>query len=178
MDIDLGAYDGVSIVRGFREQGKSFPVIFLSAMEDRVLDGFEVKAFYFLYKKDYKNRLHEILEKYLNEYVYAGRIMVKDKDTVNVIYMNKIYWVESEDRETVLHTETGEMHAAEPMHSFAKKLDKEIFAEVYHCIYVNVDYVCRVDADSLLLDNGVVIPVSRRKRKEVMTAVMKRLVTR
>ena len=90
MDIDLGAYDGVSIVRGFREQGKSFPVIFLSAMEDRVLDGFEVKAFYFLYKKDYKNRLHEILEKYLNEYVYAGRIMVKDKDTVNVIYMNKI----------------------------------------------------------------------------------------
>ena len=161
MDIDLGAYDGVSIVRGFREQGKSFPVIFLSAMEDRVLDGFEVKAFYFLYKKDYKNRLHEILEKYLN-----------------VIYMNKIYWVESEDRETVLHTETGEMHAAEPMHSFAKKLDKEIFAEVYHCIYVNVDYVCRVDADSLLLDNGVVIPVSRRKRKEVMTAVMKRLVTR
>ena len=90
----------------------------------------------------------------------------------------KIYWVESEDRETVLHTETGEMHAAEPMHSFAKKLDKEIFAEVYHCIYVNVDYVCRVDADSLLLDNGVVIPVSRRKRKEVMTAVMKRLVTR
>lgn len=104
--------------------------------------------------------------------------MVKDKDTVNVIYMNKIYWVESEDRETVLHTETGEMHTAEPMHSFAKKLDKEIFAEVYHCIYVNVDYVCRVDADSLLLDNGVVIPVSRRKRKEVMTAVMKRLVTR
>ena len=76
------------------------------------------------------------------------------------------------------HTETGEMHTAEPMHSFAKKLDKEIFAEVYHCIYVNVDYVCRVDADSLLLDNGVVIPVSRRKRKEVMTAVMKRLVTR
>ena len=52
MDIDLGAYDGVSIVRGFREQGKSFPVIFLSAMEDRVLDGFEVKAFYFPYQKD------------------------------------------------------------------------------------------------------------------------------
>ena len=29
MDIDLGAYDGVSIVRGFREQGKSFPVRWL-----------------------------------------------------------------------------------------------------------------------------------------------------
>ena len=92
-------------------------------------------------------------------------------------FKNKIMNEWAEELSDTLKDFRGKL-LAEPMHSFAKKLDKEIFAEVYHCIYVNVDYVCRVDADSLLLDNGVVIPVSRRKRKEVMTAVMKRLVTR
>ena len=51
-----------------------------------------------------------------------------------------------------------------------------MFVEVYHCLYVNVDHISRVDADSLVLDNEETVPVSRRKRKSVVSSVMKRLV--
>lgn len=176
MDIELGDGDGVELVRELREKNRELPVIFLSALEERVLDGYDVKAFYFLFKKDYTTRLPGILEKYLKEYFYASRIMVKEKEGVRVLSRQEICYVEAEDRSTKIHTQNGVFYDSDGFHAFVKQLPADVFIEVYHCLYVNVDHISRVDADSLLLDTGEEVPVSRRKRKSVVEAVMKRLV--
>ena len=176
MDIELGDGDGVELVRELKEKNRELPVIFLSALEERVLDGYDVKAFYFLFKKDYTTRLPGILEKYLKEYFYASRIMVKEKEGVRVLSRQEICYVEAEDRSTKIHTQNGVFYDGDSFHAFVKQLPADMFIEVYHCLYVNVDHISRVDADSLLLDTGEEVPVSRRKRKSVVEAVMKRLV--
>jgi len=176
MDIELGDADGVDVVRGIRGKYPNLPVIFLSGMEERVLDGFDVKAFYFLFKRNYRELLSGILEKYLAEYFYAARIMVKEKEGVRVLSRQEICYVEAEDRSTKIHTAEGVFQDSDTFHTFVKQLPAELFIEVYHCLLVNVDHISRVDADSLLLDSGETVPVSRRKRKSVVEAVMKRLV--
>lgn len=176
MDIELGDADGVEIIRRVRKQNLSVPVIFLTAMEGRVLDGYDVRALYFLYKRDYKERLYSVLERYVKDYINTSRIKVKGKDSVNLFKVQEICWVESEGRGTKIHTDIGSYVDAESIHGFIKQLPEEYFIEVYHCLYVNVDRIGRVDSDSILLDTGETIPVSRRKRKDVMSAVMKRLV--
>ena len=176
MDIELGDADGVEIIRRVRKQNLSVPVIFLTAMEGRVLDGYDVRALYFLYKRDYKERLYSVLERYVKDYINTSRIKVKGKDSINLFKVQEICWVESEGRGTKIHTDTGSYVDAESIHGFIKQLPEEFFIEVYHCLYVNVDRIGRVDSDSILLDTGETIPVSRRKRKDVMSAVMKRLV--
>ena len=176
MDIELGDGDGVELVRELKEKNRELPVIFLSALEERVLDGYDVKAFYFLFKKDYTGRLPGILEKYLKEYYYAARIMVKEKEGVQVLSRQEICYVEAEGRSTKIHAQDGVFNDSDSFHVFVKQLPADVFIEVYHCLYVNVDHISRVDADSLLLDTGEEVPVSRRKRKSVVDAVMKRLV--
>lgn len=176
MDIELGDGDGVELVREIRGDYPNLPVIFLSGLEERVLDGFDVKAFYFLFKRNYTERLSGILEKFLSEYFYAARIMVKEKEGVRVISRQEICYVEAEDRSTKIHTQDGVFYDSDSFHAFVKQLPAEVFIEVYHCLHVNVDHISRVDADSLLLDTGEEVPVSRRKRKSVVEAVMKRLV--
>jgi len=176
MDIELGDTDGVEEVRGIRGKYPNLPVIFLSGLEERVLDGFDVKAFYFLFKRNYRERLSDILEKFLAEYFYAARIMVKEKEGIRVLSRQEICYVEAEDRSTKIHTAEGVFHDSDNFHSFVKQLPADLFIEVYHCLQVNVDHISRVDADSLLLDTGETVPVSRRKRKNVALAVMKRLV--
>lgn len=176
MDIELGDADGVEIIRRVRKQNLSVPVIFLTAMEGRVLDGYDVRALYFLYKRDYKERLYSVLERYVKDYINTSRIKVKGKDSINLFKVQEICWVESEGRGAKIHTDTGSYVDAESIHGFIKQLPEEFFIEVYHCLYVNVDRIGRVDSDSILLDTGETIPVSRRKRKDVMSAVMKRLV--
>ena len=176
MDIELGDADGVELVRSIRGDYPNLPVIFLSGLEERVLDGFDVKAFYFLFKRNYTERLSGILEKFLSEYFYAARIMVKEKEGVRVLSRQEICYVEAEDRSTKIHTQDGVFYDSDSFHAFVKQLPAEVFIEVYHCLCVNVDHISRVDADSLLLDSGETVPVSRRKRKSVVEAVMKRLV--
>lgn len=176
MDIDLGSLDGVEVIKKTRKQNQDVPVIFLTAMEGRVLDGYDVKAFYFLYKKDYADRLKSVLERYVKEYINLKRIMVKDKEGLRLFKVQEICWVEAEERSTIIHTNSGTFTDTDSISSFVKQLPEEFFIEVYHCLYVNVDYISRVDQDSLLLENGETVPVSRRKRKSVLSVVMKRLV--
>ena len=176
MDIELGDADGVELVRSIRGTYPNLPVIFLSGLEERVLDGFDVKAFYFLFKRNYTERLASILDKFLAEYFYASRITVKEKEGVKVLSRQEICYVEAEDRNTKIHTADGVFYDSDTFHSFVKQLPAELFIEVYHCLCVNVDHISRVDADSLLLDTGETVPVSRRKRKSVVDAVMRRLV--
>lgn len=176
MDIELGDADGVELVRSIRMSHPNLPIIFLSGMEERVLDGFDVKAFYFLFKRNYRERLFGILEKFLSEYFYASRIMVKEKEGVRVLSRQEICYVEAENRSAKIHTAEGVFHDSDTFHAFVKQLPEELFIEVYHCLCVNVDHISRVDADSLLLDTGETVPVSRRKRKSVVDAVMRRLV--
>jgi len=176
MDIDLGTADGVNVVKELRAEQPGLPVIFLSGLEERVLDGYDVKAFYFLFKRDYGSRLVGVLERFLSEYFYAGRIAVKDGAGIKMFSLQEICYVEAEGRSTKLHTASGMFFHNEALSGFVKQLPGELFIEVYHCLYVNVDHISRVDADSLLLDTGEEVPVSRRKRKSVVEAVMKRLV--
>lgn len=175
MDIQLGEEDGVELVRRIRKQNDSLPVIFLTNMESRVLDGYEVKAFYFLFKKEYQQKLPIIMERYLKEYYYANQLVIKDHGSVQNVLIKDIYWVEADKRNTMIHTEKSVLCDAKPIGTFYKQLPEWLFIEAYHCLYVNLDHISRVDADSLLLDDGEAVPVSRRNRKEVMAAVMRRM---
>lgn len=175
MDIQLGKEDGVELVRSIRKQNDSLPVIFLTNMESRVLDGYEVKAFYFLFKKEYQQKLPVIMERYMREYYDTNQLAIRDHGSMQNVFIRDIYWVEADRRNTAIHTEKSILCDGRPIGTFCGQLPEWLFIEAYHCLYVNLDHISRVDSDSLLLDNGETIPVSRRNRKEVMAAVMRRM---
>lgn len=175
MDIQLGADDGVELVREIRRQHDDLPVIFLTNMEHRVLDGYEVKAFYFLFKKEYQQKLPELMDRFLREYCFLNRITVKYHGSVRTVSVKDILWVESMQRLTLLHTTQEILYDAKAIGNFCQQLPEWLFVEAYHCLYVNLDHVSRVDTDSILMDNGDTVPISRRQRKTVLTAVMRRV---
>ena len=175
MDIQLPDCDGVETIRQLRECNEELAVIFLTSMEDRALDGYEVKAFDFLFKRIYHEKLPAILTRFLNERYYVNRIIIRESGSVTCLAVREIYWVEAENRNTKIHTQEDCFFDVEAIRHFADRLPETHFVEAYHCLYVNVDHIVWVDADSILLDNGSVVPVSRRNRKLVMSALMKRL---
>lgn len=175
MDVQLENEDGIALVKELRASYPKLPVIFLTSMEDRIGEGYDVSAFYYLLKREYDAKLPEVLDRFIQEVFVKRSLYVRSGADVLLLDYDEIYYVEANKRGTQIHCRE-EVHASgTSIQNFGKILPYWIFIEVYHALYVNADHVRRVDADTLLLDNGETVPVSRRKRKDLMNAIMRRI---
>lgn len=175
MDLHLGDADGVELVKELASQSIRIPTVFLSSLEERIAEGYDVNAFHFLFKRNYKEKLPALLERFLNEIYERKTILIQDHDAVVMLQLTEIYYVESDNRNTAIHTAVSTYQEKSSIQNFAKHLPEELFIEAYHSLYINIDHIRKVNADSVELDNDKELPVSRRKRKQLMTAVMRRI---
>lgn len=175
MDIQLGDDDGIELVKQLRQNGLQLPTVFLTAMEDRIAEGYDVSAFSFLFKRDYQHKLPHLMERFLKEEYYKRTLVLKEHGNLLLLSFSDIYYVEANKRTTLIHLEFSVQPNSSSIQNFAKLLPEDLFMEAYHALYVNVDHIRKVDSDSIILDNNQVIPVSRRKRKDLMTAIMRRI---
>ena len=178
MDLHLGDADGVELVKEQAKSSIKIPTVFLSSMEERIAEGYDVNAFHFLFKRNYKEKLPELLERFLNEIYVRKAVVIQDHDTVVRLNFAEIYYVESDNRNTAIHTAVSSYQEKSSIQNFAKQLPEELFIEAYHSLYINIDHIRKVNPDTVVLDNDKELPVSRRKRKALMTAVMRRIRSR
>ncbi len=175
MDIQLGNYDGVELMKVIRDKGIKTPVIFLTGFEDRITEGYDVNAFHYLFKRNYREKLPSVVQRFIKEVYKSRDIAVKHKGEVLLLKPSDIYYIDADKRNTSVHTANEVYTDNTSIQSFALLLPEDCFTEAYHALYVNIDHVTRVNTDTLSLDNGETIPVSRRKRKELMSTIMKRI---
>ena len=178
MDLHLGDADGVELVKEQARNSIKIPTVFLSSMEERIAEGYDVNAFHFLFKRNYKEKLPELLERFLNEIYVRKAVVIQDHDTVVRLNFAEIYYVESDSRNTAIHTAVSSYQEKSSIQNFAKQLPEELFIEAYHSLYINIDHIRKVNPDTVVLDNDKELPVSRRKRTALMTAVMRRIRSR
>ncbi len=176
MDINLGkGADGVDTVAKMRGYGDNTPVIFVTSLENRAVDGYDVSAFGFVVKKNFDEKLPATLEKLWKKLYVRKTFTVTTRDGAVVIKADDILYAESDGRYTLIHTMTEDMTDTRAIGSFSSLLDSNDFIEVYKSIFVNIARIRRINADTLILENGAVVPLSRRNRKNVMYAVMKKV---
>lgn len=176
MDINLGGQqDGVEISRKLRAHAPQVPIIFITSLENRAIDGYDVDAFSFIVKKKYEEKLPLVLEKLWKQLYEAKTLTVTEKNEVHVLPMKEILWIESEGRTSLVHTVNATYTDIRSIQNMAVVLTDTDFIECFKSIFVNVEKIKSVNADTITLVNDHKLPVSRRSRKSVMLAVMKKV---
>lgn len=176
MDVNLGGpSDGVELCRKLRETAPQLPIIFLTSLENRAIDGYDVNAFSFIVKKNYKERLPVVLEKLWAGYYTAKTLTVTDKNEIHILNIKDILWIESDGRSSLVHTADAAYSDARSIRTIAAALTGTGFIECFKSVFVNVEKIKGVNSDTLTLLNNQTLPVSRRSRKDVMLAVMKKV---
>lgn len=178
MDIHLGDADGVELVKEINRNSVRIPTVFLSSLEERIADGYDVSAFNFLFKRNYKDKLPALMERFMDEIYHRKTIIVNHHDSSVMLNLAEIYYVEAENRNTTIYTAVSSYQEKSSIQNFGKHLPEELFIEAYHSLYINIDHIRKVNMDTVVLDNDKELPVSRRKRKQLMAAVMRRIRSR
>jgi DNA-binding LytR/AlgR family response regulator len=176
VDINLNSEeDGVAIVAQIRRVDPKVPVIFVTSLEHRAIDGYDVDAFGFVVKRTVAQKLPALLEKLYEQLYVKETLLVSERERMVCVELSDILSVESEGRGTCVHTKQETLHDTRSITAFAKLLPEADFVETYKSVYARVTGIQSVNEDTITMVGGMALPVSRRNRKNVMMAIMRKV---
>lgn len=172
LDIQLENSDGMDTAEEIRQYDKAVPIIFVTGLENRAADGYAVNAFDYIVKSDFDRKFETVMAR-LMQTLANETVAVEDiSGSVEVVHISEILCAESDGRGTAVRTRQGLLNTNVPIRKFSAELPESRFIEVYKSIYVNISEIKRTLSDTLELSDGTILPLSRRRKRAVLLAVM------
>lgn len=172
MDLQLQNSDGIRTAEEIRKSYPGIPLIIVTGMEDRVLEGYTVDALDYVLKKDMDSRLEAALCRFQSKR-RSGSVHFQDTEGQLVLLNRKeILWAESEKRGTKIGTCEKDYHSVEPIGKISAQLPAGEYMEIYKAVFVRGEQIKSIGLDYVVMSNGITLPLSRRKKKEVLRCVL------
>lgn len=176
LDLNLHGKDGFTLLREFLSN--SFQTIVVSAYTDRAIEAFEYGALDFLGKPFTQQRIQKAVDRYENGLGHQERqlkyLTVKYRREIQFVDITAIKFIKAASIYSDLHLATGEIKVYDkPLNQLLKLLPSH-FHRTHKSYIVNSRFVQSIYSEkqnsyALILSSGESIPLSRNKRKDMLS---------
>ena len=174
LDMLMPRRTGIDIGNLIRTSGCESVIIYITSSEDYALDAYGVHAVRYLLKPIDENRLFEALD---YSFSYAklrvdSLCLIKTKDGLLQRPYSKIAYVENAGRKLEVHMTDGEVLKSLFIRKSFEEETRDIaaqrnFLQIHKSFLVNLDHVKQLTPDSIIMESGKRLPVSRAKAANV-----------
>jgi len=196
LDIDMPMGNGFSLFDNIKNPG--FDTIFTTAHQEYAIKAFRVSALDYLTKPidyrelqeaiiKYKNkrkielrerRIQLLLENMMNRPTEFNKLVLPDYEGYSLINTADIVYCQADGSYTHLHLLDGKkITTSKLLKQIEELLPDETFYRIHKSYIVNLNLIHRcskIDGFSVILENGVVLDVSERTKKEFLDKLMRR----
>lgn len=172
LDIQLEISDGVNVAAQLREFDKEAAIIFVTGLENRAVEGYAVSAFDYIIKSSLDDRLFDVLDRFMLINKAKFLTVTTLNGETEIILCNDILYIESDGRGTAISTSNSTIKAPLSVNKVYQLLPQNKFIEIHKSVFVRVTKIKRIGSDNVVMCNEKLLPLSRRKRKQVLSAVM------
>lgn len=168
LDILMNKDNGIDIAQELRKTHPDTPLIFITATPEFALAGYEVQAARYYLKPLDEGCFLKDLEKILT-LAYAKNndyITISNASGLTRIRLSDIYYIESMLRTIQIHTKDRNYTMVGKISKFEESLKHQHFIRVHKSFLVNLRYVQNIFKDTITLDNGEQILLSKHRSKE------------
>ncbi|WP_300684795.1 LytR/AlgR family response regulator transcription factor [Acutalibacter sp. 1XD8-36] len=172
LDIQMSGTDGLKLCRMLRDSGSRLPVVFVTGLAGHMGEGFELDAVHYLIKPVSRDKIFLCLDKAIQRGGREPFILLEctDGQTARVLLSN-IALLESSGHRTVVTLAGGDtLESKAGFRELCGRLPEGDFIQCHRCCLVGLRHVYRVQRDSLILDGGRQVPVSRGRFQQVNSA--------
>lgn len=176
VDICLGQANGVDLVSRLFSMGATSQVVYVSGHDEYHTRVYATDHASFLKKPFRQEDVDLALDQALSRLDDAGTapLVLSHGHETEVVYPRDILYVESDRRQVIVHTRTGEHRSYGKLSDVLDRLPAHI-VRCHQSYIVNLDFVERLGTESIALVTGQTIPVSRRWRASVREALFARI---
>lgn len=177
LDAALPHEKGKSVAEHLRAVDQTFLLVFITAAPEEVFEMFDYDPAYFLHKQEFDLRMEHALLHLLNRLDTsrqpAMHCVVRDetgcKHTMRFA-LRDIMYLESVARNIFLYTTEARYHVVcVGFEQLKQDFLSYGLVETHRTCLINVRYLEAVTSSSVMLQNRVVLPLSRRKRAAVFS---------
>ena len=173
LDINMPGLNGFDVL----EVADVMPVVvFVTAYDEFAVRAFEARALDYLLKPIKPGRFDDTLQR-VRETLRSRNPPVLAVPTANgdlLLDAAEIDWIEADDYYAIVHAGDARHLIRESLRSLEQRLDPHDFVRVHRSGIVRIDRIRELLQDAVVLRGGTRIPVSRRRRLAVSTAVRQR----
>ena len=193
LDIEMPRMNGFTMLQQLKN--KNFEVIFITAYDHYAIKAIKFSALDYLVKpvevadlKDavekvaqkreqlgVNNQLELLLQNLLDEKSAHQRIAISSMEGLQFIITDEIIYLEAKSNYTNFYlTGNRKITAAKTMKDFEELLPASLFIRIHHSYLINkngVEKYIKGDGGQVVMKNGVILDVARRKKEEFMKAI-------
>jgi len=171
LDIEMGGMNGMELAQLLREQKHDLRLIFVTGYTEYIAQGYEVSAIDYVIKPVNKKKFFQVLDRFQTiapkkeDYFIletsGGMVRVKQED---------ILYFEADGHRTLINTRDEVIEVNGGIGSFEEEVGSKAFIKPHRSYLLNLFHVKKVTKKEVVLDNGRVVPLSRRKYMEMNQA--------
>lgn len=174
LDIEMDGLNGIETAKELRSVDESAIIIFVTSHTDYVYESFEVMPFRFLVKPVEFDKFKEVLMAAYNKIKKENKFLYFTVErSVIRLNSNEIYYMESQKRILLIHTNNSTYKVYGKLADYEKLLYRNDFISVHKSYLVNLNHVVEININSLKMVNGDIVPISENRRKYAKEEHMK-----
>ncbi len=172
LDIRMGEMDGITLARRLRQKDDHIQIVFITGLPDFIADGYEVAALHYLIKPVSDVKLADVLDRAVKRLAAEDTtVLLPLKDGKQRLSVADIYYVEAFSHDLQIHTVQGVLSVKMTLNELEKMLGQG-FYRCHRSFLVNMRRVRKITRNSLEIENGSVLPLSRKSAAGVMDAFL------
>lgn len=178
LDIEMPEMNGLKLGRRMHELSEEVEIIYVSNREDAVFQALKVHPFGFVRKGNFMKDLQDITRAYiahLNKKWNEKKVVVMTSQGYESFKASDIRYFEGSgtyQRMFVKGKDTP-IQIRSRMMNLEKELEEEGFLRIHKGYLVNFQYISRISATEVLMDQKEVLPISRGKGQELKSRFLK-----
>ena len=162
LDCKLNEGTGIDVARELRGRRSDVAIIFVTAYDDYVYEGYEVNAYRYLLKPIDETVLRKTLSDYITHFerekyldFISGKRMLRLK-------LSEIMYIESSEKHTIIRYTGGSYETVATVAELQARINSYAFFRTHRRFIVNMKYIMEVDKSIIRLTNDEKIEISRR----------------
>lgn len=174
LDVQMEGKSGIELAKKIRQKDELLNIIFITAITDYIAEGYDVSALNYLIKPVKESKLYECLDKAILKFVKKEKTMlIEVEGGTERIIQKDIFYVEAFAHSVEVYTAEYKYTTRKGISSIEKELDEDSFVRCHRSYIVGLRHIKRIGINELELDNGKIIPISRRQYSKTNMAFIR-----
>ena len=167
LDIEMAKMNGIELAKKVREGNDRVQIVFITGYPDFMSEGFEVAALHYLMKPVKKEKLFSVLDRAVIGLAQKEDSLILETDNgIMRVKFSEIMSAEAKGHETLLTLIDKQESVKIGINDLEKQVD-DSFVRSHRSYLVGLRHITRITKTDVILDNGALIPLSRRMYAEV-----------
>lgn len=169
-DVEMPGLDGLKMAEYFREKNEEAIILFITNIAQYAIAGYKVQAFDYVIKPivypDFALKMRKVVK--LINAKQINYITLNTRKGIVRLPVEDLLYVEVSGHDVFYHFIDREIRLVGSMNKVIEKVEQYNFVRVSKFFLVNVSSIRMIKGNSVIMNNGVDIPLGRIYRKDLL----------